>query len=170
MNAIQRNKKFRTARDASLDEKIRNAGEALKEQLKTFRGLSVSNHKSEQTDTNGRYTIIAKWRGLPNVELWLDKAAGPDADRFWVGFSSESSKIFDALLELLPKELVPGPPLTKIDWKWDGKHSMLKKPNQKELTIPFLEKYPGDGGILLWNVRLGRQRIPEPIRAMCFAS
>jgi hypothetical protein len=135
-------------RTMSIDGYLEIASRELRSRLKGLPGLKVKKkYKSEKPDTKGRCTILAEWgKGMPEVELWLDKSAGPDLHRFWFGFATEDEIKLKRFVAELPKELVPKRKYTEKDWKSEGKgQKVMVDPKEAELTQPYLEMYPKEG-------------------------
>lgn len=130
-----------------LDLQLQIASEALREELRGVPGLSMKRKfKSELSDTRGRYTDIATLpRGL-KLQLWLDKAAGDDRHRFYIGFSFGSAKQLDAFLGKAPQDMLPHSnkrTLREKDWKPLGRDSYAYLESREEfLSAPYLERYP----------------------------
>jgi hypothetical protein len=112
-------------------------------ELKDLPDLHFNRYKSNKSYTLGLWTTLATWTMRPDIEIWLDKAAGTDVHRFWVGFATESKKPMQTLLDLLPEKLAPKKTYTRRDWKPVEKGQyVFKNPREKYFTYPFCEIYP----------------------------
>jgi len=116
---------------------------ALGKELRDISELHFPTYSSENSDTGGRYATVATWAGWPDVDLWLDVAAGEDRPRFWVGFYTEDLKKMDRLIALLPKKLKPSATYSETAWKKEPRGPwFFKEPKEELLSRPYLERYP----------------------------
>jgi hypothetical protein len=127
-----------------VEAQLKAAAESLKSELKGVSEIDIEpKYKSIESDTGGYYTIIATWRKRPDIQLWLDKAAGSDRHRFWFGFMSDSQTKVRNLIDPLPKTLQPRKKYTKGAWgKLANGDYVFKSPNKYDLERPFCELYP----------------------------
>lgn len=132
----------------------------------------VDDGEITETDTGGCAITIAKWKDLPDIELWLDTSAGNDRHRFWVGFSSYFAKngglpaTFERLIARLPRELMPETTLTTKNWMPRADKSWGYRPEVEDsLGQPYLEKYPDAGwrtafmGFIDWGGHAQKDRL-----------
>lgn len=126
-------------------KQLKKAYEDLQYELKTISPLRFTrDFRLKRSDTNGWFVTLATWTRRPDVQIWLDKAAGDDVYRFWIGFYSRSKEQMSTLIDGLPAELTPPNvkhPYHVSDWKRVGLAYAFRYPSEKELSRPFLEMY-----------------------------
>jgi hypothetical protein len=126
---------------------LATASKDLKQALRGLPGLRFKKpNRSWQTDTIGRYAVLATWGPeRPQIELWLDKATHGQRHRFWFGFASDSEEKIRTLIDQLPNGLAPPrKPYTEDHWKRISPSSesfVLNAPREQVLTRPYWEAY-----------------------------
>jgi Domain of unknown function (DUF3883) len=116
----------------------------LARELKRVPGIKTkTKFAPRDSETGGFYTDVASWSKNVSVAVFLDRAAGRDRRRFWVGFCAKSEAVLDDLLARLPKSDQPKTKLKGDDFIM-GKNGdwRYRRPKEKELSRPYADYTP----------------------------